>query len=99
MSGGPADKAGIKSGTQTVTVDGQDYMIGGDVIVSLNGAKVVNYDAFSAYLETYAIPGQTLQVGIIRQGKQMVVPIQLGTRPSIQLVLFDNTQPPTFNII
>ena len=99
VSGGPADKAGIKSGTQTVTVDGQDYMIGGDVIVSLNGAKVVNYDAFSAYLETYAIPGQTLQVGIIRQGKQMVVPIQLGTRPSIQLVLFDNTQPPTFNII
>ncbi len=97
--GGPADLAGIKSGTQNVTVDSQDYTIGGDVIVSLDGTRIVNYDAFSAYLETHATPGQTLQVGIIRQGKQMVVPIQLGTRPSIQLVLFNNTQLPTFNNI
>jgi S1-C subfamily serine protease len=97
--GGPADQAGIKSGNQNVTVGGQDYTIGGDVIVSLDGTRIVNYDAFSAYLETHAAPGQTLQVGIIRQGKQMVVPIQLGTRPSIQLVLFSNTQPPTFNNI
>jgi S1-C subfamily serine protease len=99
VQGGPADHAGIKSGTQTVTVSGQDYMIGGDVIVSLDGTKVVNYDAFSAYLETHATPGQTLQVGIVRQGKQMTVPIQLGTRPIIQLVLYNNPQPATFNSI
>jgi S1-C subfamily serine protease len=99
VQGGPADHAGIKSGTRTVTVSGQDYMIGGDVIVSLDGTKVVNYDAFSAYLETHATSGQTLQVGIVRQGKQMTVPIQLGTRPSIQLVLYNNPQPATFNSI
>ncbi len=99
IPGGPADQAGIKAGNQNVTVDGQQYTIGGDVIVSLDGTRIVNYDAFSAYLETHATPGQTLQVGIIRQGKQMIVPLQLGTRPSVQLNLFDNNQPPPFNNI
>jgi S1-C subfamily serine protease len=92
VPGGPADQAGLKSGTRNVTVGGQDYTIGGDVIVSLDGNRIVNYDAFSAYLERHATPGQTLQVGIIRQDKQMVIPIQLGARPSIQLVLFNGFQ-------
>ncbi|HUK51073.1 MAG TPA: PDZ domain-containing protein, partial [Terriglobales bacterium] len=99
VQGGPADQAGIRAGTQNVTVDGQQYTIGGDVIVSLDGTRIVNYDAFSAYLETHATPGQTLQVGIIRQGKQITLPIQLGTRPPIQLDQFNNNQQPTPNNI
>jgi S1-C subfamily serine protease len=99
VQGGPADQAGIKAGSQNVTVDGQQYTIGGDVIVSLDGTRIVNYDAFSAYLETHATPSQTLQVGIIRQGKQMTIQLQLGTRPPMQLDLFNNNQPPTFNNI
>lgn len=102
VPGGPADHAGIKGGTLNVTVDGgQQYTIGGDVIVSLNGIRIVNYDAFSAYLEKHFTPGQTLQVGIIREGKPMNVLIQLGTRPPLQpdLDLFNNNQQPTFNNI
>lgn len=99
VPGGPADKAGLRVGTQDVTVDGQQYTIGGDIIVSLNGNRIVNYDAFSAYLETHVAPGQTIQVGIIRQGKQMVVPLQLGTRPSLQLILTSTIQLGVFNNI
>jgi len=99
VPGGPADRAGLRVGTQDVTVDGQQYTIGGDIIVSLNGNRIVNYDAFSAYLETHVAPGQTVQVGIIRQGKQMVVPVQLGTRPSLQLILTSTVQLGTFNNI
>jgi len=99
IPGGPADKAGLRVGTQDVTVDGQQYTIGGDIIVSLNGNRIVNYDAFSAYLETHVAAGQTVQVGIIRQGKQMVVPVQLGTRPSLQLILTSTTQLGVFNNI
>jgi S1-C subfamily serine protease len=99
VPGGPADKAGLRVGTQDVTVDGQQYTIGGDIIVSLNGNRIVNYDAFSAYLETHVAAGQTVQVGIIRQGKQMVVPVQLGTRPSLQLILTSTIQLGVFNNI
>ncbi len=99
VPGGPADNAGLRVGTQSVSVDGQQYTIGGDIIVSLNGNRIVNYDAFSAYLETHAAPGQTIQVGIIRQGKQMVVPLQLGTRPSLQLILTSTILLGAFNNI
>jgi S1-C subfamily serine protease len=90
--GGPASQAGLRGGTHNVTIQGEQYAIGGDVIVSLNGNKIVNYDALSAYMERNGVPGQTIQVGIIRQGHQMVVPVQLGTRPPIQLTSFVGVQ-------
>jgi len=92
VPGGPADSAGLRGGSQNVTIDGQEYTIGGDVITSLNGNRIVNYDAFSAWLERNASPGQTIQVGIVRQGKQMTIPVQLGTRPSMQLILSSSVQ-------
>ena len=99
IPGGPADKAGLKAGSRNVTVDGQQYTIGGDVIISLNGNRIVNYDAFSTYLERNVTPGQTLQVGIIRQGKPMTVQLQLGTRPSLQYIQTNNIQLTIYNNI
>ena len=81
---GPADIAGLRAGTQQVTVEQQNYTIGGDIITSINGHRIVNYDSFSAYLEEHAVSGQTIQIGIIRQSHYMVVPVELGTRPPIQ---------------
>jgi S1-C subfamily serine protease len=59
-------------------------MIGGDIITSLDGHKIVNYDSFAAYLEEHTVSGQTIQVGIIRLGNYMVVQVELGTRPPLQ---------------
>lgn len=83
VSGGPASKSGLRGGTRNVTIEQQRYLIGGDIIVSLDGNKVVNYDALSAYLEDHAAPGQTIQVEIIRSGTHMIIPVQLGTRPPV----------------
>jgi len=79
--GGPADKAGLRGGTQTVTVDGADYLIGGDIITAINGTKIVNSDALSSYLAEYALAGQTVVLQIIRSGQPMTVDLVLGTRP------------------
>jgi S1-C subfamily serine protease len=80
--GGPADKAGLRGGAQTVTIGAQQYLLGGDVIISIDGNRIVNYDAFATYLERHAVPGQTVQVGIIRSGKLMIVSVVIGTLPS-----------------
>ena len=80
-SGGPAQKAGLKVGTQTATVQGTPYLIGGDIIVSVNGTKLVNTDALSTYLAAYCLPGETLAMQIIRGGQPMTVDLVLGTRP------------------
>ncbi|MHB8566906.1 MAG: S1C family serine protease [Nitrososphaerales archaeon] len=78
---GPADKAGLLGGNKVVTVDGQQYIIGGDVIVSMNGTRIVSYDAMASYMEARTLPGQTLMVGIIRSGALKVIPVILGVRP------------------
>jgi len=79
--GGPADTAGLRGGTQTVTVAGVSYLIGGDIIVSANGTKIINTDALSSYLAEYAVAGQTLVLQIVRGGQLMTVNVVLGTRP------------------
>jgi S1-C subfamily serine protease len=81
---GPASIAGLRAGAKQVTIEQQNYIIGGDIITSINGYKVVNYDSFTAYLEEHTVSGQTVQIGIIRSGHYMVIPVQLGIRPSIQ---------------
>ena len=79
-SSGPA--AGIlKPGTTQVVVQGVQYLTGGDVIVSINGTKIVNYDALASYDEQYTLPGQTINVGIVRNDQLMSVSLVLGARP------------------
>lgn len=80
-SGGPAAKAGLRGSTQTVVVGGASYLIGGDIIISINGTKIVNTDALSSYLAEYATAGQTVVLQIIRGGQTMTVNLVLGTRP------------------
>lgn len=81
-AGGPAASAGIQGGTKTVSVEGQSYKVGGDVIVSVNGTKVVDSDALTSYLEEHTLAGQTVQLGIVRSGTPMTVDVRLGSLPS-----------------
>ncbi|MGA2663489.1 MAG: trypsin-like peptidase domain-containing protein [Nitrososphaerales archaeon] len=82
VSGGPASKAGLVAGTKTVTVDGTEYLVGGDTIVSIDGVRIVNTDALATYLEEHTSVGQTIQVGLIRSGQLTTVSLTLGARPS-----------------
>lgn len=84
IQNGPANNAGLRGGVEQVIIGQQSYMIGGDIIISINGHKIVNYDSFSSYLERNALSGQTIQIGIIRLGQYMVIPVELGTRPPVQ---------------
>jgi S1-C subfamily serine protease len=83
VPGGPAGIAGLRGGTQNVTIQQQEYTIGGDVIISINGQRVTNYDSFSSYLEEHVTVGETVQLGIIRDGQYMVVSVTLGSRPPL----------------
>jgi len=80
--GGPADKAGLRGGQNTVDIGGQTYTIGGDIIVSVNGTRIVNYDSLATYLERHVLAGQTIQVGIIRSGNLVYLQVVVGALPS-----------------
>lgn len=80
-SGGPADKAGLEAGSKQATIDGNSLTVGGDVIIAINGSRIVNSDNLSTYLEENTSPGQTITVTIVRNGSTMDIPVVLGTRP------------------
>ena len=80
VSNGPADKAGIRAGTYTVTVEGADISGGGDLIVAIGAARIRVVDDFSSILETM-LPGQVANLTILRDGQYIVVPVTLGVRP------------------
>jgi S1-C subfamily serine protease len=80
-SSGPADKANLHGGTQQATVAGQAVTIGGDIIIAINGTRITGMDDLSTFLEENTLPGQTIDVTIIRSGQTMTLSLTLGTRP------------------
>jgi S1-C subfamily serine protease len=81
-SNGPADNAGLLGGTKQVVVAGEYVIIGGDVITAIDGTKITNMDDSSTYLETYTVPGQTINMTIVRNNQVITLQVELGTRPS-----------------
>jgi len=80
-SGGPADKAGLRSGAKQVLIAGEWITIGGDVIIAINETRITSIDDLSTYLEACTLPGQTINVTIVRNNQTMTLPVELGTRP------------------
>src|SRR5579875_88481 len=83
VPGGPASNAGLRAGSQVVTIAGQQYLVGGDIIISINGTRIVNNDALATYLEEHTVSGQMVTLGIIRGGSLTSVNLKLGARPPI----------------
>jgi len=80
--GGPADKAGLQGGTQQVEIAGSMVTIGGDIVIAVNGTRITSIDDLSAYLEEYTLPGQTVDLTIVRDNKTTIIPLELERRPN-----------------
>jgi S1-C subfamily serine protease len=78
--GSPAEKAGIQGGDQTVTVQGQEFTLGGDVIVKVDSTEIRTADDLIAYLGTKK-PGDTVTVTVERDGQTEDVSVTLAERP------------------
>ena len=80
-SGGPADNADLQGGTQQATVGGQSVILGGDIIIALSGTRIKGTDDLSTFMEEHTLPGQTINVTIVRNGQEMTIQLTVGTRP------------------
>jgi len=83
MEDGPAYKAGLRGGTRRVYIAGEQILIGGDIIVAINNRKVTGIDDLSSYLEEHTMPGQTVNLTIIRDNNKMNIQVKLGARPPL----------------
>lgn len=81
QAGSGAAKAGIKAGTENVTVAGESYKLGGDIIVGVDGAPVHD---LAGLRDAVAMkkPGDTITLTIYRGSGKLTVDVKLGRRPS-----------------
>jgi S1-C subfamily serine protease len=78
-SGSPAAKAGLKAGTTQATIQGQTMTLGGDIITSIDGKQIHTFDDLSGGIAAKKA-GDTVQLGIYRDGKQSTVTVTLAAR-------------------
>ncbi|MBC7130470.1 trypsin-like peptidase domain-containing protein [Candidatus Bathyarchaeota archaeon] len=80
---GPAAKAGLRGGTRQILIGDEPVTIGGDIIIAINGTRILGIDSLSAYLEENTKPGQNIEVTIVREGQILNVTLTLGKRPPL----------------
>jgi S1-C subfamily serine protease len=81
VKGGPAAAAGLKGGDNEIVFQAQPYKVGGDVIVEVEGHKVIRPDAL---VEAVAgkKPGEKLELTVLRDNKRQTIDVTLGQRPN-----------------
>ncbi len=77
VSGGPADQAGLQAGVTSLTDNGNQIVVGGDVLVRIDRVNLTSTTVLRDYL-AQATPGQTVVLTVIRNGQAAQVPVQLG---------------------
>ena len=82
VPGGPADKAGLRGADGTIQFQAAEYETGGDVIVEVEGHKIVQPDALIRVVGEKE-PGEKLELTILRDNKRKTVDVTLGKRPDL----------------
>ncbi|MFB6218505.1 MAG: S1C family serine protease [Halobacteriaceae archaeon] len=77
---GPSDGA-IEPAQDTDFVDGVRVPVGGDVVVAIDGRAVGSVSDVFSYLALETSPGDTVEVGLVRDGERRTVDVTLGERP------------------
>jgi len=80
VSGSPADKAGLEGADDRITFQGIPVKTGGDVILSVDGRKVVRPEDLSSYIASFR-PGEKVEVEVLRDDDVETVEVTLGKRP------------------
>jgi S1-C subfamily serine protease len=78
----PADQAGLSDGSRTAQVNGTDVPVDSDILVAINGEPARSFEELTVYLETSTRVGETAQVTVLRDGRELILPVTLGELPT-----------------
>jgi S1-C subfamily serine protease len=79
-AGSPAATAGIHAGDRVVSIGNAQIPVGGDIVTAVNGTPVTTFQELTVYLESETQVGDTIEVTIIRDGREMTVKVTLAER-------------------
>jgi S1-C subfamily serine protease len=77
ISGGAAERAGLHGGNQQAYVGNTPIMLGGDLIVAIDGQQITDPQDISVVMDKHQA-GDTISVTILRGRRQMTLKLILG---------------------
>ncbi|MBU4318245.1 MAG: trypsin-like peptidase domain-containing protein [Proteobacteria bacterium] len=79
-SGSPAENVGIKGGTLPIIIAGEEFLFGGDIILSGNGLLFDKLENFEAFVRNMKI-GDNVKLSVFREGTPVDVEFVVPERP------------------
>jgi S1-C subfamily serine protease len=76
----PADEAGLMGSYKPKSIDGNRFLIGGDVITAINGTEISTITNLVDILKESS-PGDDLDIDLLRDGTELHVTVTLEERP------------------
>ena len=77
IPGGAAERAGLRGGNQQAYLGNTPIMIGGDLIVAIDGQQVTDPQDISAIMDNHQA-GDTISITLLRGRRQMTLKLILG---------------------
>jgi S1-C subfamily serine protease len=86
--GSPAERAGIRGGDLSVVIQGEEYLLGGDIVTAIQGQTVRTHEEYVARVNTLK-PGQRVRITVFRDGQSREVTLTVAERPRLPSDLAD----------
>ncbi len=77
----PAEKAGLRGGSQQVQVSGLPMLVGGDIVIAINEVQVKGFDDMVNYLAGHTSVGDVVTLTIVRDAQETDIGVTLEERP------------------
>ncbi len=86
--GSPAERAGIRGGNLSVVIQGEEYLMGGDILTSIHGTPIRSHLDYLNKVRTLR-PGQRVKVTLLRDGQPRELTLTVAERPRLASDLVD----------
>jgi S1-C subfamily serine protease len=86
--GSPADRVGVRGGSLSIVVQGEEYLVGGDILTTIDSTPIRTHEDYLAKVRSLK-PGQRTRITIIRDGQRRELSLTVGERPRLPADLSD----------
>jgi S1-C subfamily serine protease len=86
--GSPADRAGVRGGNLSIAVQGEEYLLGGDILTQINGTPIRSHHDYVARVRTLRV-GQRVKIIVVRDGTSRELSLTVAERPRLPSDLSD----------
>ncbi len=79
--GSPAEAIGLRAGKLDVTIEGESWVLGGDILIAVNGQEVKTGEQYGKVLQQMKAQ-QLVEIIVSRDGVRRTMSVTLGERPT-----------------